>query len=860
MRFKSSVRNYGIHSPTSPDSKLKKNKSRKYATMPSSIKMDTRRKLDNFTDAAYNEAVSRLRVLLHDSYSPKITTHLFDDSGDETDDKSVFSNFTRVSKHYHTPVPYKRDLVIPKQSVTNQLSKDPPSTELMSFIERQEDYINQLEKESQYCRHELSGLLDKVKEVISENEQLHKKQKIGIMKSVTDTFDTTETDEDPTDITSTKKYTTTSKRPLEGPAIVFESRISELEAQLTQYKIDLKKKQDENEMLQRQLSENVLCDSPAFKKQLEMLQREKENLQDTISKLQMNAALDNDHNMIDKKQMEQTRWERERTEAKLRRLQSELQRVTDNSAEQARRFASERVTLQSEQSQSTAEKSSLEQELANAKLNADCTERAHKQECGRLQSEITSLRQRLDRADADALHMRRENMRLTEKLSSLEKELNLNKLLTENRNNSSYGELQKESLPIMALPPPRESSDSTREKDLTSMVKNIEAKHEATVAELEEMIQSQNALMEKLTGECHTLTKKLEESSVKHKNEIAKLQNSLKTLSSKLDDTQKNTANNFRMKEKHNTPIKSDNYSKLSRPEETKIKDQYPEQNGYDKNSNNYAKEIEKTNEISPTRNYNDKNYLNVDDQDQNAISSADEKQDYETTYEETYPITEDNDYITNTDNTNYTEQYNDRNAKIPENTKTEYDDTSNVTKYAEDSSPYNQGITNEDQGYDNTANIPQEQQPYVDPNQDYDTTTNIPQEQQQYIDPNQVYDTTANIPQEQEQYIDPNQVYDTTANIPQEQQQYIDPNQGYEYPDNQNYIPDQQYSENMEYQMDPNYSADQQYDETAQNQSYSDQPYDESVQNQNYTEQEYAEQPQGFIEEESRPPETNNG
>lgn len=30
--------------------------------------------------------------------------------------------------------------------------RDPPSTELMSFIERQEDYINQLEKESQYCR------------------------------------------------------------------------------------------------------------------------------------------------------------------------------------------------------------------------------------------------------------------------------------------------------------------------------------------------------------------------------------------------------------------------------------------------------------------------------------------------------------------------------------------------------------------------------------------------------------------------------------------------------------------------------------------------------------------------------------
>lgn len=65
----------------------------------------------------------------------------------------------------------------------------------------------------------------------------------------------------------------------------------------------------------------------------------------------------------------------------------------------------------------------MEQELANARLAADCTDRSHKQECARLTAEITSLRQRLDRADADALHTRRENLRLSEKLESLQKDV-----------------------------------------------------------------------------------------------------------------------------------------------------------------------------------------------------------------------------------------------------------------------------------------------------------------------------------------------------------------------------------------------------------------------------------------------------
>ncbi|KAJ3634584.1 hypothetical protein MTP99_007534 [Tenebrio molitor] len=47
-------------------------------------------------------------------------------------------------------------------------------------------------------------------------------------------------------------------KPLEGPTIVFESRISELEAQLTQAKIDLRKALEENANYKKKLQMEAL--------------------------------------------------------------------------------------------------------------------------------------------------------------------------------------------------------------------------------------------------------------------------------------------------------------------------------------------------------------------------------------------------------------------------------------------------------------------------------------------------------------------------------------------------------------------------------------------------------------------------
>lgn len=74
---------------------------------------------------------------------------------------------------------------------------------------------------------------------------------------------------------------------------------------------------------------------------------------------------------------------------------------------------------------SSAEKSALEHQIASLQLLNERNERQAKQEITRLQAEMQSLRQRLDRADADLIHSRRENIRLNEQVASLEKEVHI---------------------------------------------------------------------------------------------------------------------------------------------------------------------------------------------------------------------------------------------------------------------------------------------------------------------------------------------------------------------------------------------------------------------------------------------------
>lgn len=61
------------------------------------------------------------------------------------------------------------------------------------------------------------------------------------------------------------------------------------------------------------------------------------------------------------------------------------------------------------------------------RLQLERHERQSSAEIDRLNSEIASLRSRLDRADSDLLHARREQLRLNEQISSLEKDVRIYK-------------------------------------------------------------------------------------------------------------------------------------------------------------------------------------------------------------------------------------------------------------------------------------------------------------------------------------------------------------------------------------------------------------------------------------------------
>ncbi|XP_058836207.1 plectin isoform X2 [Topomyia yanbarensis] len=574
--------------------RVKKSKSRR---LSGADKIDTplyKKKTFDFTDYAYHEAVNRLKFLLTEAYEPsKVATSIYyrgvDDAKSEASEQSTVERpaITEVSKYFSPGTVSRYGSGVTRARRFSYLNKDVGSTlkpttsmaslqpapsvcsvsqnlevtqpppELLGFIEKQENYIEQLEKESQYCREELSTLLKKVKDVVSENEALTDRARTKALYQL----DSSESEDLDPDRLRTN-------RQLSGPNIVFESRISELEAQLAQSQIDLKKLFNENEENKRKLvhgSSDAGC-ADIYRKQVENLQRDKQSLEETVRKLQLtiDQLKDSEANNFNKSQrsrdmIEHVAFERNQAEIEIRRLKDELERqherVREIQHEMTKRIGEERsnaerrYTFQVDQlggdlssqweqatklqlelermkriesdykreisqknsqldelklelknkmaifmsdlNQASAEKQSLEQEITSLRLQLERTERQSKVEVSRLNAEITSLRQRLDRADSDLLHSKRENLKLADEVASLEKELTL-------------GELNKETRPS---------------KELAKIISDMEGKHAATVSELEGMVQDQKQLMEKLTAECKSLTHKLEDTTLKHKEE-----------------------------------------------------------------------------------------------------------------------------------------------------------------------------------------------------------------------------------------------------------------------------------------------------------------------------------------------------
>ncbi|XP_070142376.1 interaptin isoform X2 [Drosophila kikkawai] len=602
----------------------------------------------DYTNYAYNEAVGRLKVMLADnSYvAPKLgggvssyLRNFNEDSGDNfSDNLSAIERpvFSDISKYLSPSQKTRMTSYRPKKSYTSgylSASKENlaspsvhyPSTsiptaplpsdsvsapvEIFSFIEKQEDYIEQLEKESKYCRSELTNLLGKVKDVINENEQLTENARSELValgsgktqQPMATTSPSSDSDEHLVYASGRKTPTTPRKGASKGqvqspryasaPNIVYEARISELEAELMQASIDLRRLRTENEELKRKLAHTDPLSAVAtlgssggsncdlHRKQLETLQQDKLNLEESVRQLQrlLDEAKSHSQGSASSKRYinDLVQMERSQAELEVRHLRDELdrqhERVRELQHEMARRLAEERASAErrynSQVDQLGGDLSCQWEQVAKLQLDLERQKRyetdlkrdiasrnsqieelkmelranrttfladmaqvnAEKQS---LEQDITSLRLQLDRA---ARETKTEAARLTAEINSLRQRLDrgdadllhskrevlrLNDEIANLEKELAYGELKNEIRPT--------------KKDLDKRISEMQEKHAGTVNELEEMITSQKQLMDKLTSECKTLTGKLEDTTYKHNQEKQQLRATNEQLMSRL--------------------------------------------------------------------------------------------------------------------------------------------------------------------------------------------------------------------------------------------------------------------------------------------------------------------------------------
>jgi len=296
--------------------------------------------------------------------------------------KSYTSGYLSASKENlaSTPALYPSSSVPPAAPLP--ADSVPAPVEIFSFIEKQEDYIEQLEKESKYCRNELTNLLGKVKDVINENEQLTENARselvaLGSGKSqqpITTTSPSSDSDEHlvfasgrktpSTPRKSTCKGQVQSPRYASAPNIVYEARISELEAELMQASIDLRRLRTENEELKRKLAHTDPISTVAtlsggtncelHRKQLETLQQDKLTLEESVRHLQRlldEAKAQGQGSASSKRYISDlVQMERSQAELEVRHLRDELdrqhERVRELQHEMARRLAEERASAE----------------------------------------------------------------------------------------------------------------------------------------------------------------------------------------------------------------------------------------------------------------------------------------------------------------------------------------------------------------------------------------------------------------------------------------------------------------------------------------------------------------------------------
>uniref|UniRef100_A0A3P8Y988 Serologically defined colon cancer antigen 8 n=1 Tax=Esox lucius TaxID=8010 RepID=A0A3P8Y988_ESOLU len=163
-------------------------------------------------------------------------------------------------------------------------------------------------------------------------------------------------------------------------------------------------------------------------------------------------------------------------------------------------------------SQAQLRRQEAERELreSNSRISRQLV--AAEQEAEKLGVELNGCRQRLDQAQRDASRLQEEALTLTERLGQAEHQLHLTRQEKENAERCRSEDV--DALTFAA---------QQHQLELTQRLRQTEEQHELSVAELEGLLSSQNALIGKLTEECRSLGAKLEMLTETSRSEVEQL-------------------------------------------------------------------------------------------------------------------------------------------------------------------------------------------------------------------------------------------------------------------------------------------------------------------------------------------------
>ncbi|PFX15142.1 Serologically defined colon cancer antigen 8 [Stylophora pistillata] len=207
-------------------------------------------------------------------------------------------------------------------------------------------------------------------------------------------------------------------------------------------------------------------------------------------------------------------------------LMAELEQANSQILANASEVSKANETVEKELEQTQMRLSMASQELNSVKASAQQAQREREQEKTRLTGEMDELRRRLQEAEHSWMECKEDCIRFTERLNNADREAKsaiAAKEKLEKTRTEDVDQLRKQS--------------RQRDEQLTTLLQETEARHTQCRTELQQMLEAEIQVCNKMKEECKRLTEQLEDSSDKSRSKMQDANKECSKLKKRLDES-----------------------------------------------------------------------------------------------------------------------------------------------------------------------------------------------------------------------------------------------------------------------------------------------------------------------------------